>query len=103
MQAADHERLVITVDAEAVAASKPREDSTAHGSACAPADEVTMVPLALAHTRGCNMAKLDVSGAFIITIGKGSGPETVVAISANYEDGKPFNFPREPDRMPVRI
>jgi hypothetical protein len=49
------------------------------------------------------MAELDVSGAFIITIGHGSGPEVEVAISANYEDGKPYDFPRELEKMPVSI
>jgi hypothetical protein len=51
------------------------------------------------------MPELDVSGAFLITIGHGAGPETEVAISANYEDGKPYEFPKslKPEEMPVRI
>jgi hypothetical protein len=49
------------------------------------------------------MAALTVSGAFIITIGHGQGPETWVAILTTYEDGKPFAFPEKPDEMPVTI
>lgn len=45
------------------------------------------------------MAELDVSGSFLITIGRGAGPETWVVISVSSEDGKPklLNFPKKPD------
>ncbi len=43
------------------------------------------------------MAELDVSGAFLMTIGRGSGPETWLTISVNSEDGQPalINFPKK--------
>jgi hypothetical protein len=43
------------------------------------------------------MAELDVSGSFLITIGRGNGPETWLALSANSEAGKPvvLKFPKE--------
>nr|AUN37603.1 hypothetical protein [uncultured bacterium] len=37
------------------------------------------------------MAKLDVSGSFLITIGRGNGPETWVVLSVNDQDGAPVN------------
>ena len=47
------------------------------------------------------MAELDVSGSFLITIGRGAGPETWVVISVSSEDGMPklldFNYPGQPD------
>src|ERR1041385_1631845 len=51
------------------------------------------------------MAELDVSGSFLITIGRGDGPETWVVVSANQEDGTPvsFSFPKNPQRGPVHI
>jgi hypothetical protein len=49
------------------------------------------------------MAGLDVTGAFIITLGHDKGPETWVAISASYEDGKPYQFPEKPDEFPATI
>jgi hypothetical protein len=49
------------------------------------------------------MAKLDVSGAFFITIGMGSGPHTWVTLSANNDDGTPYRFPDEPEELPVSV
>jgi hypothetical protein len=51
------------------------------------------------------MAELDVSGSFLITIGRGDGPETWVVVSANDEHGKPvvFNFPKNPQNGPVHV
>lgn len=51
------------------------------------------------------MAELDVSGSFLITIGRGQGPETWVVVAANYENGKPvaFKFPKHLLEGPVRI
>ena len=51
------------------------------------------------------MAELDVSGSFLITIGRGDGPETWVVVSANDEDGNPvfFKFPKNPQNGPVRV
>jgi hypothetical protein len=44
------------------------------------------------------MAELDVSGTFLITSGRGAGPETWVIISVNNEDGTPklLNFRDNP-------
>ena len=46
------------------------------------------------------MAKLDVSGSFLITIGHGAGPETWVVISVSSDDGNPksldFQDPQSP-------
>ena len=36
------------------------------------------------------MAELDVSGSFLITIGRGDGPETWIVVSTNDENGKPM-------------
>ena len=43
------------------------------------------------------MAELDVSGSFLITIGRGSGPETWLSISVSDEDGQPgtIHFPKK--------
>jgi hypothetical protein len=51
------------------------------------------------------MAELDVSGSFLITIGRGNGPETWVVVSANHENGKPvaFKFPKDLLEGPVHI
>jgi len=51
------------------------------------------------------MAELDVSGSFLITIGRGDGPETWVIVSTNDENGKPmlFKFPKHLEEGPVRI
>ena len=51
------------------------------------------------------MAELDVSGSFLITIGRGDGPETWVVVSANDEDGNPilFRFPKNPQNGPVHV
>jgi hypothetical protein len=35
------------------------------------------------------LANLEISGSFLITIGRGHGPETFVVLSVNSEDGKP--------------
>ena len=42
------------------------------------------------------MAELDVSGSFLITIGRGNGPETWLSLSVNSEDGQPvaIDFPK---------
>lgn len=37
------------------------------------------------------MAKLDVSGSFLITIGRGNGPENWVVLSVNDQTGAPVN------------
>jgi hypothetical protein len=41
------------------------------------------------------MAELDVSATFLITIGRGAGPETWVLLSVSHEDGSPvlLDFP----------
>jgi hypothetical protein len=52
------------------------------------------------------MAELDVSGSFLITIGRGNGPETWVAVSVSSEDGKPasLKFPKRSGGLqPVEI
>jgi hypothetical protein len=51
------------------------------------------------------MAELDVCGSFLITIGRGAGPETWVVISVASEDGKPVSltFPKDPEEGPVDI
>ena len=51
------------------------------------------------------MAELDVSGSFLITIGRGAGPETEVVLSVSEEDGTPKNlhFPADPDEGPADI
>jgi hypothetical protein len=53
------------------------------------------------------MAELDVAGSFLITIGRGAGPETCVVLSVSDADGKPvvLHFPNPPDadRRPVYI
>ncbi len=56
--------------------------------------------------KGFNVAKLGVSGSFLITIGHGAGPETEVVLSVSDQDGNPklLDF-REPpsDEQPVRV
>ena len=49
------------------------------------------------------MEELDVSGSFLITIGRGDGPETWVVLSVNGEDGSPaaLHFPKNPNEGPV--
>jgi hypothetical protein len=53
------------------------------------------------------MAELDVSGTFLITVGRGiTGPETWLVLSVNNEDGTPkiLNFPKNLDeRQPVYV
>jgi hypothetical protein len=49
------------------------------------------------------MAELDVSGSFLITIGRGSGPETWVEVAANNEDGTPVQLPSKADDQSISI
>ena len=52
------------------------------------------------------MTELDVAGSFLITIGRGAGPETWVVIAVNSEDGKPvlLDFPKKPaDQSPAHV
>ena len=44
------------------------------------------------------MAKLDVSGTFLITIGHGEGPDTWIALSVSSDDGNPKSLDfQDPD------
>lgn len=52
------------------------------------------------------MAELDVSGTFLITIGRGAGPETWLVLSVNNEDGTPklLNFSQNSDdQQPAHV
>jgi hypothetical protein len=49
------------------------------------------------------MAELDVEAVFLITVGRGDGPETWVAISVSRDDGsfEQLHFPKHPQDGPV--
>jgi len=51
------------------------------------------------------MAELDVSGSFLITVGRGQGPETWVVVSVNNQDGTPVDlkFPKHLQEGPVHV
>jgi len=51
------------------------------------------------------MAKLDVSGTFLITIGGGAGPDTWVVLSVSDGDGNPklLDFQEPPAEQPVDV
>jgi hypothetical protein len=38
------------------------------------------------------MGHLEISGSFIITIGHGAGPETLVEVCASHDDGTPYDL-----------
>jgi hypothetical protein len=48
------------------------------------------------------MAHLELSGSFLITIGHGAGPETLLELAANRDDGSPFDL-ASLDRDAVRF
>ncbi len=51
------------------------------------------------------MARLDVSGSFIVTVGYGAGPVAWVVVCVSDENGKPYplSIPTDPNNGPVQI